>query len=90
MINNNSIKVSVKQLNDDKLLNRSNFDKIFFDFLDKYKLSAKMPNNEIFSLINNGLETYMKTLLEKLIIISRARNVNVNINSKLTEKHNVK
>jgi hypothetical protein len=57
---------------DDKILSRSNFEKIL---------------NEICNFMNTGIEIYMKNVIEKLICISRMRNVNLNLYSKQSEKN---
>lgn len=60
------------------------------EHLNKYNLHIKNNANEIFSVINNGLESYLRTVLEKLIVVTRARNVNMNLNTKLVDKFQVK
>ncbi len=73
---------------DDKILNRINFEKILHDKLHKEGLDVK-NTNEITNTMNIGLESYIKNVIEKLIEISRARNVNLNLYSKQSEKNPV-
>lgn len=75
---------------DEKILLKSNFEKVLNEKLNKYGLTLKQNNyNDIINTLNNGLDIYLKDLLEKLIIISRARNVNLNLYSKQSEKNPV-
>jgi hypothetical protein len=68
------------------LLNKQNLEKILSDKLNRYGLNAKGNYNEIFNSLNNGLEFYLKNILERLVQINRARNVNLNLYSKYSEK----
>ena len=43
--------------------------------------------NEIYNLVNTGLDTYLRNIIEKLINVSRARNVNLSLYSKFSEKN---
>ncbi len=75
---------------DEKILIKANFEKLLTEKLNKYSLTLKQNNfNDILNTLNNGLDLYLKNMLEKLIIISRARNVNLNLYSKLSEKNPV-
>lgn len=81
---------SVGKIRDEKILNKVNFERLLNDKLNKYGLTLKQNNfNDIMNTLNNGLDIYLKNLLEKLIVISRARNVNLNLYSKLSEKNPV-
>ncbi len=87
---NISYAVSAGKVKDEKILNKANFEKLLNEKLNKYGLTLKQNNyTDIMSTLNNGLDIYLKNLLEKLIIISRARNVNLNLYSKLSEKNPV-
>jgi hypothetical protein len=80
--------IFARQNRDDKIINRQNFEKMLLEKLNKEQLQMKNTSYpEIFSFLNNGLETYLKNVLEKLIIVARARNVNLNLYSKLSEKN---
>jgi hypothetical protein len=82
---------SASKIRDEKILHKANFEKLLNDKLNKYGLTFKQNNyNDIMNTLNNGLDIYLKNLLEKLIVISRARNVNLNLYSKLSEKNPVK
>jgi len=84
-ISNMSYNTSIK-IRDEKILLKLNFEKILNEKLTKYGLTLKNNNyNDIMNTLNNGLDIYLKNMLEKLIIISRARNVNLNLYSKLSE-----
>ena len=82
---------STSKVKDEKILLKVNFERLLNEKLNKYGLTLKQNNyNDIMNTLNNGLDIYLKNLLEKLIIISRARNVNLNLYSKLSEKNPVK
>ena len=63
------------------------FEKILFEKLNKEGLTLKNNFNEIYNVVNNGLDYYIKNILEKLINVSRARNVNLSLYSKFSEKN---
>lgn len=86
---NQNMNINSFKSKEDKIFLKPNLEKLLNDKLNKYGLGIKQPSSYIISTLNNGLEIYMKNLLEKLIIISRARNVNLNIYSKLSEKNPV-
>jgi hypothetical protein len=92
-INNSNNKVpnqpnSYSKSREERLLIKSNFEKLINEKLKKNGLVIK-PNNygDIVNSLNNGLDIYLKNILERLIIISRARNVNLNLYSKQSEKN---
>ena len=86
--NNN---LNINKPKDEKILLKQNIEKILNEKLNKYGLSLKQNSyNDIFNTLNNGLDQYLKNMLEKLIIVSRARNVNLNLYSKLSEKNPVR
>jgi hypothetical protein len=69
------------------LLNKNTFEKLIKEKLFKHGLNATGNNyNEIILSLNNGLEFYLKNILEKLIQINRARNVNLNLYTKFSER----
>jgi hypothetical protein len=68
------------------LLNKQNFDKLLNEKLSRHGLNTKGNYNEILASVNNGLEIYLKNILERLIQINRARNVNLNLYSKYSER----
>lgn len=70
----------------EKIINRINFEKILMDKLKREGLEIK-NFSEIISLVNSGLDIYLKNIIEKLVSISRARNVNLNLYSKSSEKN---
>jgi hypothetical protein len=70
----------------ERILNRYNFEKILIEKVKREGLEVKNLN-EILGLVNIGLENYLKNIVEKLISISRARNVNLNLYSKSSEKN---
>jgi hypothetical protein len=75
---------------DDKIINRANFEKLLNEKLNRDGLQIKNTQyNEIINSINNGLDIYLRNILEKLIIITRSKNVNLNLYSKLSEKNPV-
>jgi hypothetical protein len=77
-----------KSTREERLLIKSNFEKLINEKLKKNGLVIKSNNyGDIVNSLNNGLDIYLKNLLEKLIIISRARNVNLNLYSKQSEKN---
>jgi len=79
------------KVKDEKIILKTNFEKLLNEKLNKYGLSLKQNNfNDIINTLNNGLDIYLKNVLERLIVISRARNVNLNLYSKLSEKNPVK
>jgi len=83
--------ISTNRSKDEKIILKANFEKLLNEKLNKYGLALKQNNfNDILNTLNNGLDIYLKNMLEKLIIISRARNVNLNLYSKLSEKNPVK
>jgi len=73
---------------DDKILNKINFEKLLIDKIRLEGLEVKSLS-EITNFMNIGLENYMKNVIEKLISISRIRNVNLNLYSKQSEKNPV-
>ena len=70
----------------ERILNRVNIEKILIEKVKREGLEIKF-GGEIISVINNGVEIYLKNMIEKLIAISRARNVNLNLFSKTSEKN---
>ena len=72
----------------DKICNKQNLDRIITESKKKYGIPRY--SNEIDNFINIALEEYMKNLIENLIKISRIRNINFNIYSKMAEKSQVK
>ena len=88
---NNTQLHSHSKSKEERILIKSNFEKLINEKLNKYGLTIKQNNyGDIVNSLNNGLDIYLKNLLEKLIIISRARNVNLNLYSKQSEKNPVK
>jgi hypothetical protein len=82
------LSMSHKSTKDDKLLIRANFEKLLLEKLNKEGLIVKTNTmNEIVTLINNGLDTYLRNIMEKLINVSRARNSNLSLVSKVSEKN---
>jgi len=73
---------------DDKLYNKGNLENMIKNKLNKYGIQ-KTNFNEIENFINIGLEEYLKNIIENLIKISRIRNLNLNLYSKLAEKSQV-
>lgn len=80
--------VNPRSKRDDKVLNRQVFEKLIQDKIHKEGLDVRNMN-EIVNFMNIGLENYMKNVVEKLISISRIRNVNLNLYSKQSEKNPV-
>ena len=70
----------------EKVLNRVNLEKILMEKVKREGLEIKSVS-EIMNIINSGLEIYLKNMIEKLISISRARNVNLNLFSKTSERN---
>jgi hypothetical protein len=68
------------------LLNTKNFEKLIVEKLQKENLDLPNPN-EFLLMMNIGLDSYIKSVLEKLISIARIRNVNLNLYSKQSEKN---
>jgi hypothetical protein len=68
------------------LLNKQNLENLLNEKLNRSGLNAKGNYNEIFNSLNNGLEFYLKNVLERLVQINRARSVNLNLYSKFSEK----
>jgi hypothetical protein len=68
------------------LINTKNFEKLIIEKLHKENLDLPNPN-EFLIFMNIGLDSYIKSVLEKLISIARVRNVNLNLYSKQSEKN---
>ncbi len=73
---------------DDKVLNKANLKSKIIASLTKYGLN-KTNFTEVENIIGLGLEEYLKNIIENLIKISRVRNLNLNLYSKLAEKNQV-
>lgn len=73
---------------DDKILNKVNLKSKIIASLTKYGLN-KTNFIEVETIISLGLEEYLKNMIENLIKISRVRNLNLNLYSKLAEKNQV-
>lgn len=73
---------------EEKTLNRTNIKHKIITALRKYGLT-KTNFNDVENIISLGLEEYLKNLIENLIKISRVRNLNLNLYSKMAEKNQV-
>jgi hypothetical protein len=70
---------------DDKIINPVNLQRIIKEKLAKYKLCT-YSDIEVNNALNNGLELYLRNIIEKLIKISRIRNTSFEQFSKYKEK----
>ena len=80
--------MNLSSISEDKTLNKNNLKYKIISSLRKYGLT-KTNFIEIENIISLGLEEYLKNLIENLIKISRVRNLNLNLYSKMAEKNQV-
>lgn len=87
--NSTSIKNQIfpSSTNSDKLINFQSFQKMLKAKKETFQVSLS-NENEIYSLVSNGLEQYLKNLIEELVKISRIRNINFENYSKYRDKTN--
>lgn len=79
-------------LSEDRVINQINILNLIKEKSKKHGLptnSNPALDQEILDCINSGLETYMRNILEKLIQISRNRQIHLDLFSKAAEKYNV-
>lgn len=77
-----------RHVKEDRILNINTFNRILTERTMKEGIRIDI-SSDLIRFVNNGLDTYMKNIIERLITISRSRNVNFNLFSKLAEKNPV-